>query len=383
MSQFDDLKVFTPYQFEVEFLSPTHIGGAQEKNMMRGLDYILDERLDVPTLYILKSNLVMRNIPVSDRNDYNTWLATNNYQKIEQYIIQNRLNILKYLVRYEAIPLKLSNQEIRRQYTNGAGICAVPGSSIKGAIKSVLLNNLKTVFGQNARDEDMFGGIGDNLMQSLQVSDISVPMNQIKVYPVKVYSADKRPENGVGTWKDQRQGGHFSNFKPSGFVNYYECIKTNTKSNLQISLLQIEQDSNSMLKRRQQNMINSDWFNRQNLVSLIQKHTNSYIDRELEYYKKYQNDDLNKNKSVFERLHKIREANNQKNTCVLRVGANVGYHSITGDWQYKSHIEGWGFNSQSRAEQIKAKTRKFTFLHSNNNYVFQPMGFIKLTLQTP
>ena len=74
------------------------------------------------------------------------------------------------------------------------------------------------------------------------------------------------------------------------------------------------------------------------------------------------------------------DGNRQANSCLLRVGAGVGYHSITGDWQLKSqdHFSDWN----QRDHAIANKTRKFAYTYSEgaDDYIFYPMGFIKLML---
>jgi hypothetical protein len=113
---------------------------------------------------------------------------------------------------------------------------------------------------------------------------------------------------------------------------------------------------------------------------LIKAHTKAYLEREIKYYNAYKNDDLKQ--IAIDKLNVLLAQNNETNSCVIRVGANVGFHAITGDWQFTTHTEGWHFNAQSQVNQIKAKTRKFTFIKTRDGFDFQPMGFLKLTLLT-
>ena len=127
---------------------------------------------------------------------------------------------------------------------------------------------------------------------------------------------------------------------------------------------------------------------------IIRKHTNNYIYKEITYFNKFKNDAFD----LYQKLQEIRNHNNDPNSCVFRVGAGVGFHSITGDWQDVSedHFSSWIDNGEvflkskqkvkdhyykKLDNQIFAKTRKITIdKGSNNTNIFQPMGFIKLTL---
>lgn len=380
--------VFSTHQFKVEVLTPTHVGMAQEKHYQRGLDFIVDKK----TIYFLKQAEVLRQLKPQDLTDFSTWLATNNVRRIEQFIVQNKLNFTKYLHRYEAA-FDENVQEIRRQYADGMGQFFIPGSSIKGAIRSIFYEALKQRHGAQADEGRLFGNITNNLMQGLQVGDLPIPVGQIKVYRIKVFSADRKPEAGEGTWKDRSRQGHMANFNPTQFVTHYESVKSGTTSELRIARLKSD-NGNPVLVGKQRHLQNADWLQQQDLVSLIRSHTRRYLEKEKVYYQAYANKDLEAVKSMQERLNNLLARNEEPNACLLRVGANVGYHSITGDWKYPDHVSAW-IDSDGQewlngrrverhrhlSNQIKAKTRKFVFLkQADETFSFLPMGYLKLTL---
>jgi hypothetical protein len=117
------------------------------------------------------------------------------------------------------------------------------------------------------------------------------------------------------------------------------------------------------------------------LVDTIRAHTHQYLTREKAYFTKFENKNLDDLKPIQDRLDDLIKQNKELNSCLLRVGAGVGFHSITGDWQEQSqdHITQW---NQAK-DYLKNKTRKFAFEEIDEGVDFALMGFIKLTLQTP
>ncbi|GAB2801401.1 hypothetical protein GCM10027275_54410 [Rhabdobacter roseus] len=364
---------------KVEILTPTHIGMGQEKNYQRGLDFIIKNNIndDGRSLYILHPEKIIEYISRNpkDLQDLTLKLSKGNYREIESYL--NRTNILlaRNVVRVE-LAYDDSITEIKRQFSNGLGSYLVPGSSLKGAIRSVLYKTLKQGNPNSRRDDELFGKIGNNLMNLLTVGDITFSSTSVKIYRTKIFSADGRPKNGYGSWKHEKRGCHRDDFTSNEFVSYYEAIKPKTESSVRLGL-SINMNSAKLASIPNARLL----FQKgpSDLIQLIKNHSRTYLERELHYYQQYPNDDLEN--IAQKKLESLLSHNEATSSCVLRVGANVGFHSITGDWQLNSHTNGWHFNQQSRSEQIKAKTRKFAFTKkAAGGFDFHPMGFIKLTL---
>ncbi|MFN4146867.1 MAG: type III-A CRISPR-associated RAMP protein Csm5 [Runella sp.] len=369
--------IYTNYDLQLEILTPTHIGMGQEKNYLRGLDFIINKNKDDDgkTLYILRADKVMAEVAKSakDLQTLTTKLSSGKYNDIEKLLIS--LEVLKnknMLLRYEAA-YSDTISEIKRQFSNGLGEYLIPGSSIKGAIRSVIYKQLKKN-NPNEKDENkLFGKIDNNLMNLLTVSDVILPKECVIVYRTKVFSADGRPEKGEGMWKHERKGGHSNRFKESGFVSFYEGIKPKTKAKARIGIR--SQIQNERLKQiPNQKLVFQKSL--EDLFQMIREHTKVYLQREKEYFQKYKNDDIEE--TVFNKIDDLLKINSEsKSSCVLRLGANVGFHSITGDWQFNNHISPWLPDKYS----IKAKTRKFAFTKkADNSYDFHLMGFVKLSI---
>lgn len=369
--------IYENTDLQIEVLTPTHIGMGQEKNYLRGLDFMIwpNPNDEGKTLYILRPDKIIAKVAQSpqDLQTLTTKLSSGNYRDIEQLL--NRLKVLttNNIVRVE-LAYDDSMTEIKRQFSNGLGQYLIPGSSLKGAIRSVVYKTLKQREPNAQYDDQLFGKIDTNLMNLLTVSDVVLPADSVKVYRTKVFSADGRPQNGEGQWKHERRGGHSEDFDTRGFVSYYEGIKARTQSTMRIGL-RTQPIPQSRLSR----IPNRELLYQQSpggLINLIKAHTRQYLEREAEYYRHYPNSDLGQ--IAQQKIAYLSQQNETPNACVLRVGANVGFHAITGDWQQNNHISPW----IDAKNQLKAKTRKFAFTKRGDGFDFHPMGFIKLSLPT-
>lgn len=380
--------VFTTYQFDVEVVTPVHIGMAQEKNYVRGLDYVLELEGRDATLSFLNTNEILKSLQSrpEDLQGYSLRLATGRSADIENYLRTKKLltdRTIRRSSRVQGHP-----DEIRRFYSNGMGQFTLPGSSIKGAIRSILLHKLKDIRGLQVAEKDLFGEITDNLMRYIQVGDVVMSDNSIKVYSTKVFSADGNPidNSNRGAWKHRGgKGGHREDFSETGFTFHYEALMAKSVGSLRINIG--DTLPTTLRQRALKNTPNFDQLvNGKGLVDLIRSHTEQYLKKEQAYYNLFPNNDLNDLTKIKDRLDNLISRNNSiddRNSCLLRVGAGVGFHSITGDWQLRSrdHFSDWN----GREYAIMNKTRKFIFTFSEKyqNYIFYPMGFIKLTLRRP
>ena len=363
--------IFTTYLFDVEVITPVHVGMAQEKNYVRGLDYVLEPRGQDATLLYLDQQALLKQLSnrLDDLTGYSAKLAAAQPVDIENFLKSKRL--LTAETTRKKVDIQGQPDEIRRTYQTGTGQFIIPGSSLKGAIRSIIYAKLKSRLGRSVAEEQMFGKITDNLMRYVQVPDISISKSSVKIYGTKVFSADGNPkrDDGYGTWKHKGgRGGHREGFSEKGFSFFYEAIMGKTLSTLQ---LRLGTDLPEKLRGYALNATpNFDLLDKQPtnwITSLISSHTDSYLQKEIDYYAKFANDDLSRLTSIKDRIQDLKDRNQQKNSCLLRVGAGVGFHSITGDWQLKSvdHFSDWN----ERDSAIMNKTRKFAYTYSNERKI--------------
>ncbi|MEA5461607.1 type III-A CRISPR-associated RAMP protein Csm5 [Arcicella sp. LKC2W] len=362
--------------FEVEILTPTHIGGAGENHWQKGIDFIAKDS----KTWILDFNKLCKVIPV----DKITLAFTRADRNITIESLIGNLNIESVSNKNFNFP-NPSGSELKRHIFNGMnGKPYIPGSSIKGAIASVLMNHFskKTDF-EKFRDPNtkLLGGADNSIMRYFQFTDVCFEGTVLK--NTKIFNLHNNSGDWIGGWKHNRETNQ--NFN-SEFTTTYESLAPKDKSTMMLSfkMKAIEQLYFSQNKTPEKNIPPShtkSWLINKpmaELCSIINKHTLSFLDKEIKFYLKYKFDD--NSESAYEELLKLKEeANNldSSKSCILRLAAGSGFHSITGDWQYEDYVNTGVHGNGKR----KYKSRKLAFqTDSKGSRVFQPMGFIKLTL---
>lgn len=361
---------------KMEVMTPVHVGMGTEKSLIRGLDFDVNGR----AFRVFDQGQLLKKLDKNSLSIVSSFLAQANYEDMRQYLTKkNVLDDISTL--YESVSDFLGANEIRTTIRNGVGKCYIPGSSIKGAIRSVLAANLWNRRHGDLNETSVLGGINDSLLRFLQVTDCMLE-NQPMIFPVKIYSGDEQPRgNKFGSWKDNKIGGHTENFSSNKFVTFYEMLPDESSGKITSGEFRINWGTNAFV--RQQNRIpNLQIFDNEKgifwLIKIIQEHTNRFLNAELDFFDTFYNQDLDED--FFSDLNfLIAENKKSENSCLLRIGANVGWHSITGDWKYAGkHVQATDTNRHNR--NIQYKTRKIGFHKDNYGMRFFLPGFIKLEI---
>jgi CRISPR/Cas system CSM-associated protein Csm5 (group 7 of RAMP superfamily) len=376
--------------FEVEIITPTHIGGAAENHWQNGMDFVVRDN----KTWILNFKKLSKEISIDDltlaftRNDRN--------KSLDKIVNNETLN----KVLYKKFEYNTMSSEIKRQIFNGFdGKPYIPGSSIKGAVSSILLKyffRLPTANIQKNKDivKNTLGGGDNSIMRFFQFTDIQFKDSQL--INTKIFNLKSNNNGGwEGGWKHNRETNQKFN---NEFTTVYETLKPKHKSTMMLSFKQkaIEQlyldariaDSKTKTPPRH----TSAWITNNptaELCEIINKHTIAFLEKEVKFYEKYKFDDNSENTlENIKRLRKrVSELDSEKE-CILRLAAGSGFHSITGDWQYDDYFERIGVWTEEDSRnklckrgdigKQKYKSRKLAF--ENGNFLL--MGFIKLTLLT-
>ena len=400
--------IFTNYIVDIQVLTPVHVGMGQDRNYLRGIDFVLDDN----KIKLLNNRLLFKKLQEDGFMDvYLEKIRNGDFVSLETF--------LKQFIHHSNIVLKeyplvgKPKEDIKRLMQTGLGSTIIPGSSLKGALRSILLAHFKTKFSNTLPENTLLGKVADSLLRFIRVGDSAFQDQDTAVFITKVFSGDLSPKTGnsLGNWKDKRQGGHSHDFNMEGFESYYEALNPDALSSVAI---QLGTDLPEKLKkyalgksfkinsnREVANVVNYadlDGKNIHDFFAIIQLHTNAYIDKEIAFFNTFKNKMMGD--TIIEQLKILKEINNQQNTCVMRVGAGVGFHSITGDWQEvsKDHQtakfkagklfintkeipEHFNWKLKDKDPQIFTKTRKIVYLPQNES--FSLMGFVKLSYQTP
>ncbi|GAB4260144.1 MAG: hypothetical protein Kow0079_17120 [Vicingaceae bacterium] len=295
-------------------------------------------------------------------------------------------------------PKKDLKEHIRNELTRNP---LLPGSSIKGAIRSALLSyfiensTLKQKYKTIDYDKDnnisneflksVFGEMnnGTDFMRFIQVYDAEFKLDSLMVYPSKVLSNTGKESK----WKDARK---FNNhrFSPDKFVSFNEVIRPNAYTIFRLKLNNIlflkNKENNKALPEtaffdKKREIIENPY---QFLFKIINQHSLAYLQRELQFYNKYNQAEfvdqiINHIKHLLNQV--INAIDNGHRYAIFNVGQGVGFHAITGDWKFETHLLSGLEKDRGKVENILAsKTRRLFFKSNYDHYDFYLPGFVKV-----
>lgn len=354
------------YNIALEVITPISIGAGAEKDLVKGIDFIENKGK------IYRINLSKMQEAGIDIVSLSTYFANRDSARILR-LIGNRLAEVS-----DGEPLTLPAQSdndiktfIRNELT---GKPIIPGSSIKGAIRSILFEYLKD---SNERDEKtVFGKAndGNEFMRFIKFSDFE--FDKTELINTKIFNLRNNNGRWVGGWKNG--GNSTGEFRSTGFNTLYESIQPKELGFGSI-----------MLSERQFNKIGHDKqdydkklkaLSQKELFAIINSHTQKYLKKELDFFLHFQNGDQYTQKIIDNIQNLIKTIPDNNTYCIFKMSAGSGFHSITGDWQFDNYyIE----NGRDRVLDRKRKgslpkSRKIAI----NGKEFALMGFVKMSIAT-
>jgi CRISPR type III-A-associated RAMP protein Csm5 len=382
------------YELQIEVLTPLHVGAGAEKDWVQGSDFIVDNN----KVKILNLKKVSQFVNISD--------LTNALLNKDSKTLKSKLaGDIDKCVEKTFDGNYFGTNDIKTFIKNGlTNKPIVPGSSVKGAIRSVIAKHL--LDGSKVLNEQsLFGKAsdGDEFMRFIKISDAE--FEQTNLVNTKIFNLLSVTEGG---WKHDRKN-TIKTFNKEGFNSFYEVIEPSQKTTMSIALAektfknfgfdelyknQKDKVANDFkltdIEKQKQlknigllaksitpksNIINSE-INL--LFKIINTHTKSYLEKEKAFFTKYSTDKTDKIIESIESLSKQIPKNGEY--CILKMAAGSGFHCITGDWQFETfEINNIRPNGNSSRGQFNkndsAKSRKIA-IHGDK---FELMGFVKLT----
>ena len=212
------------YNLEIEVLTPLSVGAGAEKDWARGVDFVVDKG----KLYKLNlKKMIANGIKVDD-------LASYFASKNEEGLKMKLAGMLDACSDFSTpFPVESENDVktfVKNQFT---GNPVLPGSSLKGSIRSVLFQCLE---GGTKDGKEVFGSStdGDEFMRFIKISDVEFDKSSVSLVNTKVFNLRGGGNNWQGGWKHQmtdREGNSFTNgtFKSTGFNTLYESLMPKEK----------------------------------------------------------------------------------------------------------------------------------------------------------
>lgn len=368
------------YNVTAQVLTPLSIGQGNEKDWVYGVDFLTkSDEYGQPWLYHL--NIAKMIEAGVDEIDRLSQLFANGRTKEIDSLIGNKLSRVSDF----QLPLPIATAQglsnpiktfLRNPLTNHP---VLAGSSLKGAIRSVLFSYLRTNEQDNAA---VFGKMqdGSDFMRFIRIGDFE--FEKTCLVNTKIYNLhNPNGEQWQGGWK--HAGKHTDiHFNAEGFNTIYESLPPDATANGNIMFADtlFEKITNQPLKEKKQKIMSSDTDIASKLCDIINNHTLAYLDKEISFFDKYEEGEYSTN--IFNSLADIEEEcdriqEEEPNTCILKMSAGAGFHSITGDWQFKDYTEESGLHlGQGKYHGQLPKSRKIAV---SGTKAFSPMGFIKLT----
>ncbi len=247
-------------------------------------------------------------------------------------------------------------QELREQIYDGFGKPYIPGSSIKGAIRTVIISDLM----QNQRELNLrYNAVLGNITQYLQVSDVMFEngcTDALNMINLNIRENPYRDES-------KRQ--------------LVEAITKGEESYLTIKITNTQEfQVASSIK---------------DLFCLINKHTQRILNNEIKFWNK--DEYIEKGGLIVKNyIDTCKELRNDitaldNNSCILRLGHANGWKFITGDWvkTKATNNEEWHNivnrsrpnNERNYSQYPFPKTRRINITDDKVNL----LGFVKLTIE--
>ncbi|NSW93321.1 MAG: type III-A CRISPR-associated RAMP protein Csm5 [Bacteroidales bacterium] len=363
-------------------ITPIHVGAGQEKKLIPGVDYLY--RDDGKKVIIIDQSRVFKLLPEEDKNLFISFLSAGTPVKF----FENRKILKEEILNLAAIseipsPSGPVNEEILPMIStageNGRQVY-IPGSSIKGSIRSVIYAWLKNKY--KVRDErDAFGEISNNLMSFIHITDAF--FKESRISKTKLFNLALINNEWTAGWANARKETS-TNFNATGFLTILETITPTATSSF---ILKINNQRFDYLKQKKATLQGRiDFFNDltiEKIFNIINWHSKRYLEAELDFFNHYDNGSEH-SAGVISGINKlIKSIPSDNNRCLLHLGFGSGFHGITGDWQYPGdHINtGSGRRLKYKSRRLFFRTVKINGKDSKiTKTEFNPLGFLLLEI---
>lgn len=364
---------------KIETLTPVHVGSGDV--LQYNYDYVLAKEDDSNYVYILSMKSIVKML--QEKNiDINLWTECLTKGENVKSFLQRynpNYNIQDYAERMIYVPDDQSGnaRELRENIHDGFGRPYIPGSSIKGAIRTAIIaNELK--YNKRLEDKfqdrngkyqikdsaflnDIFGkDITKNPMKCLQVGDAY--FEQEGMDALNMINLNQRQSNGYIDESKQQ---------------YLEAITIGEESTFSIKY-----SPKSPLPRPFTNIKNIE-----DLFSVVNTHTKELLEQEIEIWKGYEEKEGVENYILAcEQILEHFPTDNK--SCVLRLGHGNGWRFITGAWTEKVENKTWNAivntarskNKDKYSEYMFPKSRRINVIENDDNIDVCLLGFVKLSI---
>lgn len=359
-------------------LTPVHVGSG---NLLQyNTDFITFRQADDDFIGVIDDKQVLRLIGEEHIND---WVLSierkeNTCDFVRRYAPQSKLGdyIKRTAFLYHSIN---KNDTLKECMHDGMGKPYIPGSSLKGAIRTAITATLANQLSENSKtsrnirnlasevEHKLFGNNPNNdIFRFIKVGD---------AYFEKDVEAALRLVMGLNLTKQNDLKSN-NNIKP-------QLVEAIGEENETVFSMKIDADYYRWIKSQQPSVgsMPIEVQSLQLLFELINNHTRMLLEKELKIWTEIKRDKTGAD-IYLERIQEMLDACNDcgKNSCVLRLGHASGWRFITGAWGEQLSAFGRDIpnaarpgNERKYSEYMFPKSRRI----DEDGYLF---GFVKLTI---
>jgi CRISPR type III-A-associated RAMP protein Csm5 len=362
-------------RIKIETLTPVHIGSG---NLLYNNSDFIKEKIDGdPYLVVISENKIGKLIGNKGIQFINLWLETIARKgDIRQFIDQFYTNATAddYAKRKILLFSVINpNDTLKEIIHNGMGLPYIPGTSIKGAIRTAVLSSLA----KNIPNKEFLIRHNNGRVSAKQIEQRlfgNDPNSDVFRF-IHVGDAYFEEETEIATRMVNLNITQRDNLVDKSKSQLIEAIGQGSESEFQ---LKIAKQYFDFVKPKFRELGNLPAENINALFSLINAHTKKLVEEDIAYWKNIDktggDDYISQMKKI---LEKINECESGK-SCVLRLGHASGWRFITGAWMEKlsnfndTVVPASRPNNRHYEEYDFPKTRRL----DEESYV---LGFMKLT----
>ncbi len=358
------------YKVTARVLTPLSIGQGSENDWVYGIDFLTrtDEDEQLWMCHLDMNKMVAEGVDISRLTQC---FAKGDAPGVKRLIGNKLLKVSDFQLR---LPCSVEENPnpiktfLRNNLTNHP---VLAGSSLKGALRSVLFSNLR---GPEDKENDKVFGLmkdGSNFMRFVRVGDFE--FEKTCLVNTKIFNLWKEHGQGewLGGWKHARSETN-AEYDKQGFNTIYECLppKATAEGCIMFADKLFDRIAEQPYRDKKSKIMHSPITE---LCQIINDYTFGYLDKEYDFFDKYEVDHTG---NILNAIGDVQDAINScaPNECVLKMSAGSGFHSITGDWHFTDYTGNDGHTlGQGKYHGDLPKSRRLAVPS------FSLMGFIKLT----
>lgn len=351
------------YYIKLEAVTPLSVGAGNEEEWVKCADYVIHGG----KVYLLDlSKIAEHNISL----DQLSFLLVNQDHDGIVRLLGNKLPEVSR--RVFLAPCATDNNIKAFERSQMHDMPVVAGSSLKGALRSVLFKYLRD---NESTNDEVFGKMkdGSDFMRFIKVGDFE--MEDTSLFNSKIFNLHLVDGEWCGGWKHALQNGTDDRFRSTGFNTLYECIAPGV-GGVGSVMMSLEQFSKVIQKgtpmshsTKKQHLLEGGL---RSLFAIVNNYTRDYLAKERAFFVKYHADRTDQIIHCIDELLASIPVDNS--SCLIKMSAGVGFHAITGDWQYEDYSATGVHEFGRNMGKQKYKSRKIV----ETAVGLKLMGFVRL-----